>query len=133
MKEIGNGKLTGKGVYRWADGNSYEGDCVNDTRTGRGVYRYANGNSYEGDYVNGKRAGRGVYRYANGNSYEGDFLDEKMATGQMFLADLNLNLAAEFSGGDTIVDGYMLYRLVLKNSDGTFVYREGDFSNGKFV
>ncbi len=51
----------------------------------------------------------------------------------MYLADVNLNLAAEFSGGDTVwADGFMLYRLILNNPDGS-VYREGDFSNGKFL
>ena len=128
----GSMTVTGRGICRWADGNSYEGDWVNDKMTGRGVYRLADGDSYEGDYVNDKWTGRGVFRWPNDNMYDGDFLDDKMATGQMFLADLNLNLAAEFSGGDTVVDGYRLYRLVLKNPDGS-VYREGDFSNGKFV
>ena len=124
--------MTGRGVLRWANGNSYEGDYVNGERTGRGVFRWADGDSYEGDWVNDKKTGRGVFRWPNGNMYDGDFLDDKMATGQMFLADLNLNLAAEFSGGDTFVDGYRLYRLVLKNPDGS-VYREGDFSNRTFV
>ena len=31
---------------------------------------------------------------------KGIFVDDKMTTGQIFLADVNLNLAAEFSGGD---------------------------------
>ena len=123
----------GKGVYRWPNGDSYEGDWVNDKRTGRGVFRWADGDSYEGDWFNSKkkRTGRGVFRWPNGNIYDGDFLDSKMSSGQMFLADASLNLAAEFSGGDE-VDGYKLYRLVLKNPDGS-VYREGDFSNGRFV
>ncbi len=50
----------------------------------------------------------------------------------MFLADVNLNLAAEFSGGDAKVNDFMLYHLVLKRPDGS-VYREGDFSNGQFT
>ena len=55
-----------------------------------------------------------------------------MTTGHMFLVDVNLNLAAEFSGGDAIVNEFMLYHLVLKSPDGS-VYREGDFSNGQFI
>ena len=122
-----------KGAKRIGNSN-YEGDIVDDgkmTVTGKGIYRWANGDSYEGDWVDSEMTGKGVFRWPNGNIYDGDFLDDKMATGQMFLADLNLNLAAEFSGGDE-VDGYRLYRLVLKNPDGS-VYREGDFSNGRFV
>ena len=48
-----------------------------------------------------------------------------MTTGHMFLADVNLNLAAEFSGGDAIVNEFKLYHLVLKSPDGS-VYMEGD-------
>ena len=34
---------------------------------GRGVYRYASGDVYEGDWKDGKMHGRGVYRYADGS------------------------------------------------------------------
>ena len=118
----------GEGPWK---GQTYNGDWADGNKHGKGVYRWPNGDSYEGDWVNGKRTGRGVFRWPNGNIYDGDFLDSKMSSGQMFLADASLNLAAEFSGGDE-VDGYKLYRLVLKNPDGS-VYREGDFSNGRFV
>ena len=101
--------------------------------TGKGVFCWANGNSYAGDYVDDKRTGKGVFRWADGNIFEGDFVHGKMASGQMFLADVNLNLAAEFSGGDAIVNNnYRLYHLVLKSPDAS-VYREGDFSNGQFI
>ena len=33
---------------------------------------------------------------------KGIFVEDNMAIGQMFLVDVNLNLAAEFSGGDAI-------------------------------
>ena len=74
--------------------------------------------------------GKGVIRWANGNIFEGNVVDGKMTTGQMFLADVNLNLAAEFSGGDDIVNNSRLYHLVLKSPDGS-VYREGDFIKGE--
>ena len=77
-------------------------------------------------------AGKGVYRRSNGNIFERNFVDGKMTTGQMFLAYVNLNLAAEFSGGDAMVNNPRLYHLVLKSPDGS-VYREGDFSKGPFI
>jgi hypothetical protein len=125
-------KWTGKGVYRWANGCSYTGDFVDNKRTGKGVFRWANGNSYTGDYVDDKMTGKGVFRWANGNIFEGNFFDDKLTTGQMFLADVNLNLAAEFSGGDAIVNNFRFHHLVLKSPGGS-VYREGDFSNGQFI
>ena len=36
-------------------------------RHGRGVYRYANGEVYEGDWKDDKRHGQGVLRYAGGS------------------------------------------------------------------
>ena len=41
-------------------------------RHGRGVYRYADGDVYEGDYKDNKKHGRGVFRYTSGDVYEGD-------------------------------------------------------------
>ena len=66
-----NGKLGGKGTtaeaalewltvlagkYRWADGNSYEGDFVDDSRDGFGVYRWLDGSIYEGQFVGCQRS-----------------------------------------------------------------------------
>ena len=48
----------------------YEGEYnAAGEREGRGVYRYADGDVYEGEYKAGKKEGRGVYRWANGNVY----------------------------------------------------------------
>ena len=41
------------------------------------------------------------------------------------------NLAAELCGGFTEVDGYKLYRLVLKNPADSSVFRQGDFTKWK--
>lgn len=151
-------KRTGKGVLRFADGNSYEGDfkddrwnglgryCysyggyydgsfVDNLRMGRGIYHYFDGNCYDGDWVQGKMSGQGKYRFSNGNVFEGIFLDDKMTTGKLFLTDLNITVAAIFSGGDlepqskSTGSRYKLYHLVLKNVDGS-IYWKGDFNNG---
>ena len=39
------------------------------------VYRYANGNTYQGAVVNEKKTGPGVLTYAAGHVYEGLSLD----------------------------------------------------------
>jgi len=127
-----DGKRSGKGVYRYADGAVYEGDWLDGKMSGKGVYRYADGDVYEGDWLDGKRSGKGVFRYANGDVYEGDFLDGKMSSGQLFIADVHMKFSAAFSGGDDIVDGFRLYHAVLRNDDSS-IFREGKFSNGKFI
>lgn len=52
-----------KGIYKWANGASYEGDFVNGDRTGKGVEKWPDGGSYEGDFVNGAHTGKGVYKW----------------------------------------------------------------------
>lgn len=39
----------------------------------KGVYRYFNGDLYEGAFKDGKRGGKGVYTFGVGGSYTGDF------------------------------------------------------------
>ena len=70
--------MHGRGVFRYADGDVYEGDFKDDKRNGRGVYRYANGDVCEGDWKDGKIHGKVVCRFANGNVYEGDWMYDKM-------------------------------------------------------
>ena len=41
---------------------------------GRGIYKFRNGDIYEGDYKNGERTGEGVFTFANGDVYKGSFL-----------------------------------------------------------
>lgn len=80
-------RRTGKGIFTWANGDRYEGDFVKDQRTGKGTMTYANGDRYEGEWVNGKRSGRGSMAYINGNWYEGAWEeDKKNGNGSMILA-----------------------------------------------
>ena len=67
------GLYEGHGVYRYADGDVYEGEFKAGLQEGRGVFRYANGDVYEGEFKAGKREGRGVARFANGNVYDGEW------------------------------------------------------------
>ncbi len=66
----------GKGVFRWASGDRYEGDFVKNYRTGKGHYTWADGMDYEGDFVNNVRTGEGKVLWANGDGYEGTFLND---------------------------------------------------------
>lgn len=49
------GVMHGKGIYRWPDGTTYEGDFACNAITGVGKYSWADGSVYEGDVVNGVR------------------------------------------------------------------------------
>ena len=56
----------GRGVYRYRDGSSYEGELVYGLRHGHGLLTYSNGDVYEGGFENGKRHGQGTERLATG-------------------------------------------------------------------
>ena len=62
----------GRGTYRDADGDVYEGEFVMPEKEGRGTMRYANGNVYEGEWKGGDKEGRGTYRLADGGTVESE-------------------------------------------------------------
>lgn len=63
----------GKGIFRWANGDVYEGEFQNDLRNGRGVYTSINGNRYDGEWKDNLKNGHGVFFYKNGDRYDGDY------------------------------------------------------------
>lgn len=51
----------------------YDGDWIDGKMSGRGVYHYADGSVYDGMWADGKMNGSGVFIYPNGNRYDGEF------------------------------------------------------------
>ena len=98
-----NGKLNGKGVYKYKDA-LYVGDFLNNMRQGKGVlmnnkFRYIGQfnmgkidgygkiifyedkegeGEYEGFFKNNNIEGKGIMKWKNGNSYEGEMKNGKM-------------------------------------------------------
>lgn len=52
--EFQDGKIQGKGIMTFPEGQRYEGDFVNEKFEGSGMYTWPNGNRYEGQFANGK-------------------------------------------------------------------------------
>ena len=52
-------------------------DDHNDAKHGKGVYKFANGDKYEGMYVAGKKDGFGTFEYPNGDKYWGEWKADK--------------------------------------------------------
>jgi hypothetical protein len=63
--------MSGKGLYKYVDGNEYEGEFERDQRNGQGILRYANGDVYDGNWKDGKKNGTGKLSCANGDDYVG--------------------------------------------------------------
>jgi hypothetical protein len=54
--------MHGKGVYKWKNGEKYEGEYVNGVRQNIGKYYFTNGVTYEGGWDKGLQEGEGVVR-----------------------------------------------------------------------
>jgi len=67
------GEPEGRGIFRFASGNVYEGEWKAGEQEGRGIFRFDDGDVYEGEFKAGEYEGRGVYRSADGDVYEGEF------------------------------------------------------------
>jgi hypothetical protein len=57
-----------KGVIRWTNGNSFEGEFNNNSKCGFGVYRWSDGATYSGTWEADDRCGSAITVWANGMS-----------------------------------------------------------------
>ena len=62
---------------------------MDDVRSGRGKYTYPNGDTYDGDWVNNKKHGVGTYLYSTSQvKYQGTWEEGKMdGTGEQVFAN----------------------------------------------
>ncbi|BAP54997.1 hypothetical protein THII_0700 [Thioploca ingrica] len=118
-----NKERTGKGIYIWPNGERYTGDFMAGKRHGIGAYVWSNGDRYEGEYVNDERHGKGTYTWANGDRYEGDFFKgQRHGKGKLTWADGEVYEGAFAEGKRTGLGIYI--------SSGGDRY-EGYFEEGK--
>ncbi len=69
--------MHGKGVYKSANGNVYEGDFVNNEKSGQGKMHYKGVGIYIGQWTANKKQGNGKFTWDNGNEYSGAFSNDK--------------------------------------------------------
>jgi hypothetical protein len=77
-KKHGTGKMTYK------NGNSYEGDWVDDYRHGKGVFTWPDGSRYEGNFTSGRMGGEGngVYYDPSGKKSEATWISAPPVSAQ---------------------------------------------------
>lgn len=46
--------MHGRGLYKWPDGRSYDGEYCDDKKHGYGQYTWADGRQYSGTWKEGK-------------------------------------------------------------------------------
>lgn len=61
----------GAGVYRFANGQTYEGEWSDDLMSGYGVMTFTDGSRFAGRFSNGQPDGPGVFHYGNGGQSAG--------------------------------------------------------------
>jgi hypothetical protein len=70
--------ITGKGEYKWENGDQFFGDFINGKMHGSGLYKWPDGGEYEGEYINNIKEGIGRFKWSNGKIYEGPFFGGKL-------------------------------------------------------
>lgn len=77
--ECRDGLATGRGVLQWLQAerplSRTECEMTGGKITGRTVVHYSNGNRYEGEFRDNRYSGHGTVQYANGMRYDGEFRD----------------------------------------------------------
>ena len=100
--EFLNGKLTGIGIYQWANKCTYEGEFLDGKMHGKGVYKWPDGEMYTGQYVNNVKEGYGEYVYKSGKRYKGQYKGGK-PHGKGIIIDKKGNcLEVEYENGKII-------------------------------
>ena len=93
--------LNGKGKLKNPDGDSYEGDFVNNLFHGEGTYKYFKSkNIYEGEFQYGMKKGKGKYTVNGQYIYEGNWdNDMPFGYGKLSNWDDTCNLKCTFRDG----------------------------------
>lgn len=71
--DLRGGKLEGRGVYLWPNGNRYEGELRNGNFHGQGTMNWANGDRYVGQWANDVAHGLETKTVPDGRTYSGQW------------------------------------------------------------
>lgn len=116
-----NDERHGHGIYRYEDGDVYEGEWKNGNEHGHGKYTSVTGDMYEGEWKDGLKHGHGIYRYAKGDVHEGGWQNgKKHGHGIM-----------RYAGGVIVFEGE--YRDGTWNGYGTYKWSSGEGYEGEYV
>jgi hypothetical protein len=107
----------GVGVMLWftngIPSGRYTGEYRGGRMNGRGVFEYANGDVYEGEFRDDKPNGRGILRSVSGNRYAGLVRDGAPVLGEM-------TVSHGTSGKRTFRDGQVVRGEVKYEDGGTY-------------
>jgi len=103
-------KMHGKGTYKFATGDVYEGGFVDGMFSGYGAYRFPDGSLYEGEWKDNLMHGAGYYLDKFSRRFEGEFLFGSFNSAANYVsnappelnhaADTDLLIQQKLFGGD---------------------------------
>ena len=71
-------KKHGLGKYEWTNGQTYEGEWMENKIAGFGIYKWPDGRSYLGEWRDNQMHGIGLYQWAEtGRKYVGEYVEGK--------------------------------------------------------
>ncbi|MCP5501438.1 MAG: hypothetical protein H7A25_16165 [Leptospiraceae bacterium] len=70
---IKGGCSNGKGLFRYSNGDYYEGEWKNNKANGFGILYYSGGEEYFGQWKDGNAEGVGVFYFKEGGKYSGEW------------------------------------------------------------
>lgn len=73
LVSLNKSKPCGKGVYKWSNGEVYDGEWYQGLKHGYGIWKGVLGDSYIGEWKNSRADGYGVHTWSNGDRYEGEW------------------------------------------------------------
>lgn len=115
-----NNEPHGHGVFKYANGNVYDGEWINGKQCGHGVFNFTNGQVYDGEFKNGVRFGYGVYTWKSGDKYEGEWVDDDRCGYGVFT----------YSNGN-IYDGKWINGT--QSGHGVFKFKDGRILEGEWT
>lgn len=86
------GRISGQGVYVWANGDQYQGHWSENQSDGLGIYNWADGRRYAGYWQQDRAHGQGTYREPDGTAYVGEFSNGCFYNG---VSEISVNTSRE--------------------------------------
>jgi hypothetical protein len=114
------GKVSGRGVETFSNGNRIVGVFRDGNANGHGVFTFASGGRFDGQFRDGKPNGHGVYSFASGDRYDGQWRDGKA----------NGHGVKTFLGGDRYVGEWKDDKM---NGRGNYTLADGTRFDGAFL
>jgi len=81
------GRLSGTGVFTYANEDVYEGQVFQGKKHGKGTYTYADGGQYIGDFSHDEFTGQATLMWEYGRKYTGSFVAGEWRDGVLELPD----------------------------------------------